>query len=414
MAASSFNIKEHVIPCQHIRGYPHASQNATAVLQLAIKQYTPKRVLPGTKPAVTVIALHANGIPKEAYEPVWEELAARLDGKIKSVWIADSSHQGASGILNERLLGDDPNWFDHSRDLLGMVNHFRDVIQPPIIGIAHSMGCAQLVQLAQIHPALFQSLVLIEPVIQETIPPGPNAAFMTSYRPDFWNSREEAQAFFEKIKFYKSWDRRSLNKYLQYGLRETPTVIFPDATPGSVTLSTTKHQEAWSYVRSTFSSRPPDTDLNTQERLLTSDYDATQAKYVFHRAEPGLAFRALPTLQPAVFWIFAEQSYINPPKERGIKISNTGIKARGSGGVSSTVVEGANHLLPLEKVNETATLLASHIEQQVERYKQQQDFWNTFDTGKSDHDKQVLSSQWMKAVRQKSDIKRPVLEKAKL
>lgn len=36
------------------------------------------------------------------------------------------------------------NWFDHSRDLLCMVNRFWDRMPRPIIGIAHSMGSAQL------------------------------------------------------------------------------------------------------------------------------------------------------------------------------------------------------------------------------------------------------------------------------
>lgn len=36
------------------------------------------------------------------------------------------------------------NWYDHSRDLLHMVNHFRDEMPRPIIGVGHSMGCAQL------------------------------------------------------------------------------------------------------------------------------------------------------------------------------------------------------------------------------------------------------------------------------
>jgi pimeloyl-ACP methyl ester carboxylesterase len=265
------------------------------------------------------------------------------------------------------------------------------------------------------HPALLQSLVLIDPVIQQTIPPGPNAAFMTSYRPDIWPSRDEARAFFSKNKFYKSWDRRAFEKYLEYALRETPTAIFPDAPPGSVTLTTTKHQEAWSYVRSTFAPRPSDdTEMTEQERLLTSDYDSNAAKYVFTRPEAALAFKALSTLQPAVFWVFGERSYINPPKERDIKISRTGVGARGSGGVSSAIIKGAGHLIPLEKVSDTASVLAPHIEQQVERYKQQQEFWKTYDTGKSDRDKKVLSSQWMKAVRQKSDILRPVIGKTKL
>ena len=36
------------------------------------------------------------------------------------------------------------SWFDHSRDLLVMINHFADQMPRPIIGYAHSMGCAQL------------------------------------------------------------------------------------------------------------------------------------------------------------------------------------------------------------------------------------------------------------------------------
>lgn len=36
------------------------------------------------------------------------------------------------------------NWYDHSRDLLHMVNVFRDEMSRPLIGVGHSMGCAQL------------------------------------------------------------------------------------------------------------------------------------------------------------------------------------------------------------------------------------------------------------------------------
>lgn len=36
------------------------------------------------------------------------------------------------------------SWFDHSRDLLSMVNHFRERMPRPIFGIAHSMGAVQL------------------------------------------------------------------------------------------------------------------------------------------------------------------------------------------------------------------------------------------------------------------------------
>ena len=47
---------------------------------------------------------------QELYEPLWEELLDRSnkDGiRIRSIWIADAANQGASGILNEKNLGND-------------------------------------------------------------------------------------------------------------------------------------------------------------------------------------------------------------------------------------------------------------------------------------------------------------------
>jgi hypothetical protein len=47
---------------------------------------------------------------KELYEPLWEELHARskVNGfRIRSIWITDVAQQGASGVLNEQLLGND-------------------------------------------------------------------------------------------------------------------------------------------------------------------------------------------------------------------------------------------------------------------------------------------------------------------
>ena len=46
---------------------------------------------------------------QETYEPFWDELYARLQSQgvyIRSIWVADSSNQGASGVLNENIQGD--------------------------------------------------------------------------------------------------------------------------------------------------------------------------------------------------------------------------------------------------------------------------------------------------------------------
>jgi alpha-beta hydrolase superfamily lysophospholipase len=36
------------------------------------------------------------------------------------------------------------SWFDHSRDLLHLINLKRDEMPRPLVGIGHSMGGAQL------------------------------------------------------------------------------------------------------------------------------------------------------------------------------------------------------------------------------------------------------------------------------
>lgn len=47
---------------------------------------------------------------QELYEPLWDELYTRLkarDIRISNIFISDVAHQGASGVLNERKLGND-------------------------------------------------------------------------------------------------------------------------------------------------------------------------------------------------------------------------------------------------------------------------------------------------------------------
>jgi hypothetical protein len=44
------------------------------------------------------------------YEPLWDELYNRMTEagrRIRGIWIADMAHQGESGVLNEKMLGND-------------------------------------------------------------------------------------------------------------------------------------------------------------------------------------------------------------------------------------------------------------------------------------------------------------------
>jgi hypothetical protein len=145
---SGFRIIEHKVPAQHIRDFPRATaQTQEDQLYLHVKQYIP---LSNPEPQVgdvTFIAAHANGFPKELYEPLFEDLLSQSkhqQWRIRGIWIADLAHQGHSSVLNESLLGNDPGWDDHSRDLLHMVNLKRDEMPRPLIGMGHSVGGCQL------------------------------------------------------------------------------------------------------------------------------------------------------------------------------------------------------------------------------------------------------------------------------
>ena len=280
------------------------------------------------------------------------------------------------------------------------------------------------VQLSLIHPRLFHSLVLIEPVIQRNSSTSQNAALPTSYRPDRWDSRGAAEAAFRKNPFFKVWEPRVLEKYLIYGLRETPTLIYPagisenptETAPDGVTLTTTKHQEAWSYVRSNFSPQASD-PYDHVERLISPDLDPTnEGRYLFHRAEPFLALQGLPQVRPSILWIFGAWSTINTLTLQNEKMVLSGIGIGGSGGVrvgmvQKEVVDEAGHMVPFEKVQECAGITSRWLEKQIQRFNAEQRFYRDYKSGKSDREMLVMSKDWLKGVRQKSDTKRPTKEK---
>lgn len=65
MSSTIYQIKEHLVPCQHIRQYAHATLGSQEdVLHLAVKQYTPLDNLDPSPGDLTIIGAHANGFPK--------------------------------------------------------------------------------------------------------------------------------------------------------------------------------------------------------------------------------------------------------------------------------------------------------------------------------------------------------------
>ena len=112
---SNFTITPHTTRTQHTRDRPAGAERGRHNdLCLHVNQYVPKDNPSPKAGDVTLIGAHANGFPKELYEPFWDDLYERLRAKgrgVRGIWIADIASQGQSGILNEEILGPDGKLF---------------------------------------------------------------------------------------------------------------------------------------------------------------------------------------------------------------------------------------------------------------------------------------------------------------
>lgn len=367
-----YNVIEHTTPCQHTRQYPGGAEPGHhSDLRLSIKQYVPKQEPDKSSATVTVVGAHGNGLPSELLEPFWDDFyeQMRSEGRgIRSIWVADQAHQGRSGLLNERTLGNDPSWFDHARDLLFFINLKQREMPQPLFGIGHSMGASQLAHLALLHPNLLQGLVLMDPVIQ-TANPGKPYGLASTYRRDLWPSRQSAKESFSKSKFYQAWDPRVFDKWIAAGLRDLPTELHPDdvrSEPGpQVTLATTKAQEVYSYLRPLYKgepSLPPSENFDQYPDLNRED---EEPGYPFYRPEPAILFRRLAELKPPVLYITGKHSPLAEPELNKQRLEATGAGVGGSGGAKRGRVSskelGCGHFVPMEKTADCARLSAYFI-----------------------------------------------------
>ncbi|KAF4982302.1 hypothetical protein FZEAL_2051 [Fusarium zealandicum] len=399
-----FNIKEHTIEASHIREYARAtSHSQDEKLWLHVKQYTPKDNPHPQKGDVTLIGGHANGFPKELYEPLWEEFyhaAKSRNIRIRSIYFADAAWQGQSGIINQDALGNDPGWLDYARDILHMINTFRP--PPPIMGMGHSFGANALTNVALLHPRLLTSLVLLDPVISHyaSTPQanGSGPAGISTYRREVWPSRQEAAASFNRSPFYKSWDPRVLERWLDYGIRNVPG-------EQAVTLTTTKHQEVFTFLRPSWDAydakgkalvRPelvPDLNPSLNDRWPT---------YPLYRPEGANTVTRLPNVRPSVLYVFGGQSDISLPEIQAEKMALTGSGVGGSGGeakgrVKKVVGDKNGHLIPMENPSFCASAAAEWIEAEIERWWVDERAYEEW-TRKSKEDKTTISDEYKRYV----------------
>lgn len=418
-----YEIIEHRIPASYIREYPRALANSQEdTLTLAVKQYRPlSNPDPLPKDAITIIAAHANGFPKELYEPVFADLILACQSQsppvvIRSIWIADIAHQNASGILNENILGNDPGWYDHARDLTYLINVKRAEMPRPLFGLGHSVGGNNLVNASLFNPRLFEGLILVDPVIQihsaepknqkegqskAKKPYGPSIAQLSTFRRATWPSRSFAAESFRRSPFYKTWDPRVLDRWIEFGLRDLPSVTYPDQGPPAVTLSTTIANEVHHFLRPNFEgygvNKPPNRETHPD---LEPGLSLTEQ---FYRPEAPRTFHRLPELRPPVLYVFGALSDTSGPQLNELKASRTGTGIGGSGGrahgkVKEVTLEKVGHLIAMEAPERMARECASWLKSEMQRYQDQEERWEREWRTKDLRDKQNLSEEWKQRI----------------
>lgn len=231
--------------------------------------------------------------------------------------------------------------------------------------------------LSLMHPRLFHTLVLLDPVIQ-TANAGIAPAVASTNRRDIWDSRSAAASKFRQSKFYQAWDPRVLDLWIQHGLRDLPTELYPSDGPaaaaaaGRVTLTTTKHQELFTFLRPTYP-RGPGFAIPDRGPLP----DGQSPDYPFYRPEPLHAFSRLPELRPSVLYVFGETSDLSTPERRRAKMERTGAGVGGSGGAAAgrvkEVVLDCGHLVAMERVPQCADAIAEFLGGEMARWREEQE-----------------------------------------
>jgi len=284
----------------------------------------------------------------------------------------------------------------------------------PIVGVGHSMGANNLVNLSIMHPRLLSTLVLIDPVMQSTpsAPPGSkqNFARSSSFRRDQWPSRNAAVNSMTKSKFYQAWDPRVLSRWIEFGLRDMPTFLYQDSGKSSdsdtdkpVTLATSKQQEVFTYLRPNFNGLDSG-GKPIINRATHPDLDlAAEVSYPFYNPGPMKAFSNLPFLRPSVLYIFGGLSDLSNPESREQKMQRTGVGVGGSGGavegrVMEVLLQDAGHLVPMERVGDTAIACSEWLAKELERWRGCEDRWKRSWESKSKKERTMMTDEWRRRI----------------
>lgn len=242
---------------------------------------------------------------------------------------------------------------------------------------------------------------------------GPNIAKTTqlsTYRRDLWPSRKAALESYQRSPFYQTWDPRVLSRWVQYGLRDLPTAIHPldetalrqlsDGNGNPVTLTSTLHQEVFTFARPNYDYPPETKGKVTVNKATHPDLDYNVAGiYPFYRPEGAPLFANIPHLRPSVMYVVGGESDICSPETNDEKLAQTGTGVGGSGGypagrVGLVALDKIGHLVAMEAPVQCAEIASGWLGPELKRWRDEEAAFRVQWDQKSKVEKMTVDDRW--------------------
>lgn len=160
---------------------------------------------------------HANGIPAGTYRCLFENLAPH------TLHYLPVMGAGKYRIKN--------NWWPLAHELIAEIEQKENF---PLVGMGHSLGGVITLLAGQLRPDLFERIILMDPPLLpwsirrlirllNFLGPGINAKFFplakkAARRRDFFENIEEARSYWSQKTFFKEFEPKCFEAYLEHGL----------------------------------------------------------------------------------------------------------------------------------------------------------------------------------------------------
>ncbi|RLV82606.1 Peroxisomal membrane protein LPX1 [Meyerozyma sp. JA9] len=254
-------------------------------LKISYNKYTANYAIPDNQIAINLIFAHGTGMNKAVWNyhitKLFEIGAKSTTWKLATVVSLDAVNHGDAAMANSGKLGWSHHWPDFGRDIVQVVKHeqklwahtFENGISSRNIVIGHSFGGFGAAYASFLEPQLFDSLVLIEPVVYHNPDPKYEKKFSAIFKKiatmlvDTFDSLEDYEAFFRNFSFYQKFHPSVLKDLMD---DELYTVVDPETGDTKYKTKASVESQVCVYVSSAISL--PGSDAMLQQIRIPSTH----------------------------------------------------------------------------------------------------------------------------------------------